>query len=248
MASEGDSIDRVAPTRRPDQPVRGYQRWRRLLFAHWEVPLAELRPLVPAGLEIDTFDGSAWIGLVPFWMEGVRPRWAPEALAFEFLETNVRTYVHVNGRDPGVYFLSLDAASRIAVWVARAGWGLPYFYSAMTEVEEGGVTHYRVNRNTPRGPALDVRYQPGEHLGASRPGSFEHFLVERYLLHLEKGGRIWTGQVHHVPYPVQRATVLEIDDQLVRAGGAASVDGMPPVVHYAAGVDVEIFDLKPRAE
>ncbi len=239
-------LDRLSPTRRPSGAARGTQRWRRLLFAHWPVPTSELRPLVPNGLEIDTFDGSAWIGLVPFWMEGVRPRWAPEALAFEFLETNVRTYVHVAGKDPGVFFLSLDAASRIAVAVARALWGLPYFNADMTEDVRPESTLYTVRRRDGKHPRLRVRYELDQELGAARPGSFEHFLVERYLLHLEKAGRIWTGQVHHVPYPVQKARVTEFEDSLIAADGVASARGAPPVVHYASGVDVEIFDLRPR--
>lgn len=234
-------MDRIAPTRRPQGAARGYQRWRSLLFMHWPVSVEVLRPLVPASLEIDTFEGRAYVGLVPFAMEGVRPRWAPEALAFDFLETNVRTYVHVDGRDPGVYFFSLDAASRIAVQVARVGWGLPYFYARMSLREDGETIHYGVERSG-SAARLRVSYRVGDALGPSEPDGFQHFLVERYLLHLERGGRLLSGQVHHVPYPVHAATVLELEDSLVSSAGIPA-EGPPPIVHYSPGVDVELFTL-----
>ncbi len=240
-------IDRITATQKPAGPIRGYQRWRTLCFMHWEVPEAELAKLVPKGLTVDTFEGSAYVGLVTFGMEGVRPRWSPEAFAFNFLETNVRTYVHVGGQDPGVYFLSLDAASRIAVAVARAVWGLPYYNARMTQTRDGNSVRYGIQRAGPTKPKLALSYEIGEPLGASKPGTFEHFLVERYLLHLEKGGRIWTGQVHHTPYPVQQAKVLEIEDEIVGASGLP-VSGAPPIVHYAEGVDVDIYDLGPRPQ
>ena len=133
-------IDRVSPTHRPSGPARGYQQWRSLLFLHWPVPINVLRLLVPAELELDLLDGVAYVGVVPFVMQGVRPRWWPQRGAFEFLETNVRTYVHHQGR-PGVYFFSLDAASRLAVWAARRFWGLPYFHAEMRMTQTGDTWH-----------------------------------------------------------------------------------------------------------
>jgi uncharacterized protein YqjF (DUF2071 family) len=99
-----EPIDRITPTQRPSRKTQGYQRWRDLLFLHWTVPEQVLRSLVPPALEIDTYGGDAYVGLVPFAMLGVRPVWLPERMGFDFLETNVRTYVHTGGRDPGVYF------------------------------------------------------------------------------------------------------------------------------------------------
>lgn len=238
-------IDRIGPTERPNAPVRGYQRWRQLGFFHWEVPESALRELVPPSLQIDTYEGKAFVGLVPFEMLGVRPRWVPEALAFDFLETNVRTYVHVDGRDPGVFFFSLDAASRIAVKAARWGWGLPYFHAAMDLQRQGDLIDYRVDRRTADRPSLRIRWKIGEHLGASPPDTLEHFLAERYLLHVEWRGQLYTGQVHHPPYPLQRAEVLDCEDGLVPASGLR-LTGPPQLAHYAEGVDVDIFDLAPR--
>ena len=239
------TIDRIAPTRRPDKRPVGYQRWRSLLFLHWPVRVEALRPLVPPGLAVDTYDGIAYIGLTPFLMRGVRPALAPEALALDFPETNVRTYVHVDGRDPGVYFFSLDAASRLAVVAARAGFGLPYYHARMRLARRDGVIEYASRRLSGTRPRLAVRYEPGEHLGASPPGTLEHFLIERYLLHVERWGRLWCGQVHHAPYPVQRARLLDLQDELVAAAGLPQSADPPPLVHYAAGVDVEVFAPRP---
>ena len=238
-------IDRLAPTRRPAGRVRGYQRWRSLLFMHWPVPLDLLRPLVPARLELDLFDGTAYVGVVPFVMQGVRPRWCPERFAFDFLETNVRTYVCHQGR-PGVYFFSLDAASRLAVWAARRFWGLPYFQADMEINQAGEEIDYRSRRRRSNAQ-LHVRYRPGEMLGPSQPGTIEHFLLERYLLFLEHRQAIYVGQVHHQPYPAQRAEILEVEDQLMQSAGLGEFHHPPKLVHYESGVDVEIFDLR-RAE
>src|SRR5438094_831037 len=132
MPTASHLIDRLAPARRPDAIAVGTQRWRDLLFLHWPVPEAALRPVVPAALEIDLHEGTAYVGLVAFAMQDVRFRGMPDALALEFLETNVRTYVTRAGGDPGVFFFSLDAASRLAVHVARATFGLPYYPARMS--------------------------------------------------------------------------------------------------------------------
>jgi len=235
-------LDRVTPTLRPDQPVRGYQQWRNLLFLHWAVPVAELRPLVPSGLELDLYEGQAYIGVVPFAMQGVRPRWLPESLAFRFLETNVRTYVYRNGK-PGIYFLSLDAANALAVWTARTFWGLPYYSATMRMTRTDNEIHHTTQRkNSPA--QLDVRYQIGEALPASEPGTAEFFFLERYLMFIERRDRIYVGQVHHPPYPAQQVELLQCDDSLVAAGGLPACEGPPAFAHYAEGVDVEIFDLR----
>lgn len=239
-------IDRISPTLRPSDQIVGRQRWRDLLFLHWPISVATLRPHIPSGLEIDTYDGAAYIGLVPFWMEGVRPSWAPERSAFRFLETNVRTYVHQDGRDPGVYFFSLEAASAIAVTVARLQFGLPYFWASMQLHRHGPEIEYRTRRLVGGKARSSARFVPGEYLGGSQVGTLEHFLIERYYLHVERGDRLYRGQVHHSTYPVQRATLLALNDELIGAAGLPQPAGPPPLVHYVPGVDVEIFGLKPH--
>ena len=235
-------IDRVSPTHRPDRKVAGYQEWRSLLFMHWPVAIRDLRPLVPAALELDLFDGVAYVGLVPFSMHGVRPVWAPAPMGFNFLETNVRTYVVYQGR-PGVYFFSLDAASRLAVMVAKKVWGLPYHFARMGLEVDSQVHHYRSVRADSQ-QLLRVSYQVGDRLSPSLPQSLDYFFLERYLLFLEYKGSVFTGQVHHKPYPVQAASILDLEDELLVAAGIESCHGFPEFVHYSPGVDVEIFALQ----
>ena len=235
-------LDRIAPTKRPLGRCRGYQNWRSLLFMHWPVPVETMRSLVPKALDLDLFEGTAYVGVVPFSMEGVRPRWWPPTFAFRFLETNVRTYVSYRGR-PGVYFFSLEAASRIAVWTARSFWSLPYFHAQMSLTKTGDEVLYTSRRRS--GEVHHVRCRLGELLGPSQPETLEFFFLERYLLFAERRGRIYEGQVYHTPYPAQAADVLELEDQLLEAAGFGRCPGPPLYTHYAEGVDVEIFDLKP---
>ena len=246
-------LDRISPTRRPDKSVAGYQRWRSLLFMHWPAPIDVMRKLVPDELELDLWQGTMWVGVVPFLMEGVRPWWCPQSLAFAFPETNVRTYVVHKGR-PGVYFLSLEATSWLAVRAARIGWSLPYFHANIsveglgddggkTAADERPIVRYETRRRG-AGTRHFVRYRVGRELGACEPGTLEHFLLERYLLFVQRRGQILCGQVYHTPYPAREAEVLEVEDQLVAAAGLPPVAGLPTVAHFSPGVDVEIFPLR----
>ena len=153
-------------------------------------------------------------------------------------------YVHYNGR-PGVYFFSLEAASWLAVKAARVGWGLPYHYAAMKQVrDESGITRYSTTRKSATAPHLTLQYTTGEFLEPSSPDSLEFFLLERYLLFSQHKGRLQCGQVHHPPYPAQRATLLALEESLVAAAGVSPPQSLPPLVHYASGVDVEVFPLR----
>lgn len=235
-------IDRIAPTRRPDETPSGEQKWRELFFLHWTFEPEAVRALVPEALELDLWQGRAYVGVVPFRMVDIRPSWLPRPLAMDFLETNLRTYVVVNG-EPGVYFFSLDASSWLAVQAARLGWGLPYFLATMTSERSGErircATH---RRGTDAHLTLDASI--GELLGPSAPGTLEHFLMERYLLFTADGARVDRGHVHHVPYPAQRATVHAVDCTLLKAAGLPTPEGAP-IAHYAEGVDVEVFGPHP---
>src|SRR5262245_16440461 len=134
-------IDRIAPTVRPAAKAVGYQRWRSLAFLHWDVPAQALRGILPPELELDLYDGTAYVGVVPFVMQDIRPSWLPQRLALNFLETNVRTYVICNGQ-PGVYFFSLEASSRLAVLTARSSFGLPYYHARMQMAQSEGTVDY----------------------------------------------------------------------------------------------------------
>jgi uncharacterized protein YqjF (DUF2071 family) len=217
----------------------GWQAWRELLFVHWEVDVASLRALIPAELELDLWEGRAFVGVVPFAMHGVRPSWLPRGLAMDFLETNVRAYVSYRG-EPGVYFFSLEAASWLAVQAARWGWGLPYHYARMEMGTEGSVRRYETLRR--RGAArLEVEYRVGQKLGASEIGSAAFFFLERYLLFSLRRGRVMRGQVQHLPYPVQGAELISMEETLLGAAGLEKLGSVPSFVHYSPGVDVEVF-------
>jgi len=235
-------IDRIEPTVRPSIALAGYQRWRQLLFLHWHVSPKALRQVVPAELELDAFEGHYFVGVVPFAMEGVRAKWWPESLALRFLETNVRTYVLYRGR-PGVYFLSLDAQSRLAVAGARLRWGLPYYFAQMRMTAAGRRIEYELKR-TSGNAHLRVTYELGDELGPSRPDTLEHFLLERYLLFVRRNGQYYVGHVHHSPYPAQYAHVHELTESLIAASGLPASDGLPVTAHFARGVNVEIYGLQ----
>jgi uncharacterized protein YqjF (DUF2071 family) len=236
-------LDRITPTRRPDgRRVSGHQTWKDLLFAHWTFDPAVVRALVPPALDLDPWDGRAYVGLVPFEMRDVRLAPIPERLGLDFLETNLRTYVSFRGA-PGVYFFSLEASSWLAVKAARWGWGLPYHHATMSVAEPSpGAMAYTSTRASRPSADLAVAYHLGEALGPSAPGSLEHFLLERYYLFSERRGHVWQGQVHHTPYPARRATVTSIAQGLVAAAGIPCARDAPPeVAHWSPGVSVEVF-------
>src|SRR5262245_56817244 len=168
-------------------------RWRDLLFAHWPVPVETIRPLVPEGLEIDTFDGQAWLGVVPFRMEDVAPRFLPAVPGpGAFPELNVHTYVR-RGRRSGVWFFSLDATSRVAVEGARRGFHLPYYRARMSVASEGGWTTYRSERIDRRGPQAEfvARYRPIRPVGPVPWASLDRFVTDRFgLFAVDEDGRL----------------------------------------------------------
>jgi len=244
-----DGIDRISPALEPDQPVLMHQKWHHLLFLHWEIPPAELQALVPAGLTVDTFEGKAYIGLVPFTLTGIRPALAPPLPGISsFHEVNVRTYVHRNGKDPGVWFFSLDASSSMGVAAARVAYHLPYYFAKIefeasdTALPEVAFRSHRDDRRGPSPAHLHIRYGPAE--GLTKPaavGTLEHFLVERYILYAEdEGHRLHRARVHHPPYGLQRADVLEIDETLVWAAGVRRSDAVP-IRHYVREMSVRIY-------
>ena len=244
-AGQPTLADRLAPARRPPGPPIGYQEWRRLLFLHWPMWPELVRSLVPERLALDLYDGAAYVGLIPFVVQALRPIGAPRWLGLDFLETNVRTYVHLGGREPGVYFFSLDAASLLAVIGVRAAFGLPYFFARGQERLASGRVEYTLRRISAARPSCHVEYEVGEPLGPAEPGTLEHFLLERYLLHVQRGPTLWTVQVHHRPYPLQWVRRLDVQDELVGAAGLPAPSG-PPLAHYASGVDGAVFAPRVR--
>jgi uncharacterized protein YqjF (DUF2071 family) len=221
------------------------QNWHHLLFLHWAVGPEQLRPLVPLELELDLFEGRAYVGLVPFTMTGVRPVWAPAVPGLSsFHETNVRTYVHRAGRDPGVWFFSLDAANPIAVALARTFFHLPYYHARMRlTLESGAVAYASQRRRAGAAPAsCAIRARPTGSAGPAQAGTLEHFLAERYYLYTTHRSQLYRGQVHHSPYPLQTADVLALDETLLAAAGIRRPEEAP-LAHFARSVSVEVFRL-----
>lgn len=242
-------IDRLTPCRRPPGRPMGYQCWRDLAFVHWRLPAEHVAAQLPPELSVDVFDGDAWVGIVAFHMQGVRPWWFPALPGVSaFHETNLRTYVHWRGR-PGVWFFSLDAAGSLGVAVGRCRWALPYYRARMRLHRADGVVCYRSRRLWPggSGASLDLEVRVGERCagpeGAS-PGTLEHFLAERYLLFLRsRRGEMLTGQVYHRPYPLHAARVTHLAESLGAAAGL-ELPAAPCHALYSPGVDVEIFPLR----
>ena len=249
IANQG-AIDRTSQATRPRGRPAGFQRWRNLLFVHWDVPAEAVRDTLPPHLELDTFDGRAWLGAVAFTMRDVSPWWSPSVPGISnFHELNLRTYVLHNG-EPGVWFYSLDAAASIAVIIARLGWKLPYHRARMQLDVDASDVRYTSQRRWP-GPTpadFSAHYTIGEPRGIATPGTLEHFLVERYLLFtVGGGGQILRGHVHHEPYPLFDVKLHDVQESLIAAAG---IDGRPEAhatVHYSPGVDVDVYALAPTA-
>jgi uncharacterized protein YqjF (DUF2071 family) len=222
------------------QPWVMRMRWLDLLFAHWPVPLEAIRPLVPVGLEIDTFDGQAWIGVVPFRMEDVAPRFLPAIPGpGAFPELNVRTYVQRRGRR-GVWFLSLDAGSRIAVEGARTAFHLPYYRARMSSEPNAGWVDYRSERIDRRGApaAFAARYRPTGPVWLAEPGSLDAFLTDRMGLYAaDPHGTIrWTA-IRHERWPLQSAEA-EISRNTMATAAGISLPDVEPRVSFAKRLDV----------
>jgi uncharacterized protein YqjF (DUF2071 family) len=186
------------------------QTWEDLLFAHWRVPAESLRTLVPLPVEVEEHDGSAWLGVTPFGITGLRLRGLlPLPRVSSFLELNVRTYV-TDGEKPGIWFFSLDAASRLAVGAARAAYKLPYFFARMHSARVGDWIAFESSRVAATGVAFGARYRATGAQFVAEAGSLEHFLTERYSLYAEDRGRLKRAEIHHAPWTLRRAEA-EID-------------------------------------
>jgi hypothetical protein len=218
------------------------QRWHDLLFAHWRCEMSDLRPLIPAPLAIDTFDGTPWIGVIPFHMSGVRMRGAPPIpTTHAFQEINVRTYVTLDGR-PGVWFFSLDAESLLAVLGARVGIRLPYFRATMSMTKQDGRIAYTSDRWSIAGaPAsFAAAYRGAGPAAAAPPGTIEHFLTERYALYASDGKRIWRGDIVHPPWSLQAADASIERNSMIAAAGIGA-PGHEPLLHFSEFQDVRLW-------
>ncbi len=243
--SEPNQADRLAMRERPPgQPIM-HQDWGKLLFMHWRIDEKLLRPLIPSSLEIDAFDGSAWIATTPFTMWDIRalPPFLPPVPGLSSAhELNVRTYVYLDNV-PGVWFFSLDCNSTAAVLAARTFYFLPY-YKAEIELEETNEKiDYSLVRSEDPPAQFEASWKIGEALPTSPPGSLEFFLTERYCLYSERDGRLHRARIHHEPWPLRKAKLISLDSSMIESHGLPTPKG-EPLLHYCEEISVDIWPLK----
>ena len=240
-------IDRLSIRCRPARRPLLYQTWAQLLFLHWPISPERLRSLIPSRLLIDTFAGSAWIGVTPFTLWGIRPSFLP---AVPWLsashELNLRTYVHVDGV-PGVWFFSLDASNPLAVLGARLGYSLPYFQARMMLQEAGATLRFTSSRiHWGARPAdFEVVWTRGKSLPEAKPETLEFFLLERYCLYTARGEHLYRARIYHRPWPLCQATLSRFSSTLFASLGLAVAEETPLLHGQAEPLHVEIWPRHP---
>jgi uncharacterized protein len=227
----------------PNRPWVMKQTWYNLLFAHWEIDPEIIQSLIPKSLTVDTYNGKAWLAVVPFQMSGIRLRYLPEIpYTSEFPEINVRTYVTYQNK-PGVYFFSLDATNYLAVQVAKTFFHLPYFFSKITVKNENEQIFYESKRlGSERDYHFKGIYQPVSEIFYSEFGSLEYWLTERYCLYTTYQNRLFRGEIHHEKWPLQHAEADFLENTMVQIEGLSSFQSTP-LLHFAKKIDVLLWSL-----
>ena len=223
-----------------------HQRWADLLFLHWPIDPAVLAARLPAGIHVDTFGGDGWIGVVPFFMQRVRPTGLPPLPWLSwFMELNVRTYVHDDFGNPGVWFFSLGCNQPLAVEVARRFFHLPYEHAEMHCNRAHDDIQYFCRRKSAEATGASFQYKRPTETRLAEPGSLEWFLVERYLLFsANRAGRLFCGRVHHEPYQIAFGGCGEWSTEPLRLDGFPTPSEPPASILTAAPVEVKIFPLR----
>jgi uncharacterized protein len=232
------------PWEMPNEPWIMIQQWLEFAFLHWSLPPQQVMPYVPAGLTLDTYEGNAWIGVLPFRMSHVHPRFVPSVpWLSEFLEFNVRTYVVGPDGKKGIIFFSLDASNPVGVSLGRAIYKLPYFNAQMTLEREGNIRHYTTRRThkNARPAAFDGSYRPVGEYYVPATGSLENFLVERYCLYTtNRKGQLFIGEIHHVPWRIAPAEATIRENTM----SPIALPDIEPLMHYSEGVEVAVWRLR----
>ena len=233
------SETRHRPWPLPEAPWRWRQTWSNLAFLHYRVNADSIASWLPSELMLESFDGSAWVSVVPFMMEDVAPRSLPSPPPLNsFQELNLRTYV-TDGRKAGVWFFSLDADCTPMVLGGRGLYGLPYYRANIDHQISDGV-HSFSSRRWSKGVRFEARYAARGPLFSASPGSFEHWVTERYCLYSARRGALICVDVHHQQWPLQPAEVEVRACDLFQAA-AIQQSGEPPICHYSPGVAVISF-------
>ena len=237
---------------RPEGVPVVLQNWRDLLFLHFSIDPLELLRLIPSELSLDTFPDEqgrerAWIGLVPFRIEGFRAPWMPPLPGISnFPETNVRTYVHYRGQEPGVWFFSLDAGKWLAALAGKLTYRMPYFHAEMSACREGWQLEFDSDRQEGPPARSRIKALAAGDTGNAEPGSLEYFLIERRVLYAAFAGELYSARVHHARYRIGDAQLLRCTETLVKAGKLPERDWEH--LCFSPGVDVEAFPLKRVSE
>ena len=244
-AEPSAAIARLTPETRPAERIIGYQRWHSMLFLHWPLPVDAVAKYLPRRLAVDTLDGEAWISATLFTITGARVRPLPPLPGLaRFHEANLRTYVHLEGKDPGIWFFSLDASNALACALARMSLQLPYFPARMKRQQvrdEQRFDSRRVALRSSKRAKISAAWRSSGALIELPAGSREHFLTQRFFLYSPApGGRLWKEQVHHAPWPLFPAELLELDQTLDEAHELPFLSKRP-LAHWSPGVDVEFY-------
>ncbi len=247
LFSSPTRLQREALRARPSSAPVMFQSWHHLLFLHWAWDPAAIQATLPPGLFVDTHDERAYLGVVPFWMDRVRPRFLPPVPGLSwFLELNLRTYVHTADGTPGVWFYSLDCNNRIAVALARSLFSLPYVFARQhgkRPVTPTSSSHFNSRRSGDAPNTFD--YAPSAPFSPAAPGTLEYFLAERYLLFSRRDdGTLASGRVWHTPYPLAPANVTNAETSLFADNGFPAPARPADHAHTSPGVDVSIFPLR----
>jgi len=227
-----------------------YQKWRDLLFLHWEYDPQDIQKTLPNELTVDTYNGKAYIGIVPFFMKDICPRFCPTVPGLSnFMEMNLRTYVYNKSGTPGVWFYSLDANNWLAVRIARKFFCLPYFDSRMASISIGvntPIEYYSHRRGTGEHSKFYFMYQETEKINPVENDSLEFFLIERYILfsHCKSNNKLYHGQIQHNPYPLSNVKVDYFSDGLISLAGINKPNREPDHMIMSKGVDVEVFSIE----
>jgi uncharacterized protein YqjF (DUF2071 family) len=222
------------------------QTWEHLLFAHWPISSNIIRRLIPDGLEIDTFDGQAWISVIPFLMSGIRLRFLPIIpYTSTFPEINVRTYVKANNK-PGVFFITLDAANSLALHIAKIWYHLPYYKAKMSFQDKGQNIEFWSRRLDSSHSEIKFHgnYRPISPPFAAQKGTIEHWLTERYIFYCRSSynNKIYYGEVYHEPWELQTAEA-EISSNTMTQALHPTLPQIPALLQYSRGVQALIWPL-----
>ena len=215
-----------------------FQRWESLTFLHWRYEPKDIARLLPKQVVLETFDGSAWVGLTPFRLTNLRPPFAP-AMPWisHFPEMNVRTYVHGPDGKPGVWFFTLECARLAAVLGACASFRLPYRWARMRVRDNGSLVQYESHRRSSFGSgSARICIRPG---GLMEPGPLDHFLTARLRLYTRVGNRIGFADIEHAPWPLQHCKILDLEQDVIENSGPPAPQGTP-LAHFSRTLDVRI--------